>query len=88
MKLNALHAFKAGQSNLSPQAVEYFTELKEMMRRNRSLTIIINTYGDELLKPPPPPAPPVVETKPEPVKKGKTKGKKVVEPPPPPPPLQ
>lgn len=86
MELNALHAFKAGQSNLSPQAVEYFTELKEMMRRNRSLTIIINTYGDELLKPPPPPAPPVVETKPEPVKKGKTKGKKVVEPPPPPPP--
>lgn len=85
MELNALHAFKAGQSNLSPQAVEYFNELKEMMRRNRSLTVIINTYGDEVLKPPTPPAP-APEPTPEPVKKGKSKGKKVVEAPPPPPP--
>ncbi|MBI3258391.1 MAG: hypothetical protein HYZ54_02755, partial [Ignavibacteriae bacterium] len=85
MELNALHAFKAGQSNLSQQAIEYFAELKEMMRRNRSLTVIINTYGDEALKPPPPPEP-IAEPTPEPVKKGKSKGKKVVPPTPPPPP--
>jgi hypothetical protein len=84
MELNALHAFKAGQSNLSQEATAYLTELKEMMRRNRSLTVIITTYGDEELKPPPPPAP--IEPTPEPTKKGKSKGKKVDVPPPPPPP--
>ncbi len=88
MELNALHAFKAGQSNLSTQATEYLNELKEMMRRNRSLTVIINTFGDELLKPPTPIVIPVDTTpviKPT-AKKGKSKSKKVEPPPPPPPP--
>lgn len=88
MELNALHAFKAGQSNLSTQATEYLNELKEMMRRNRSLTVIINTFGDEALKPPTPIVIPV-DTTPVPkptAKKGKSKSKKVEPPPPPPPP--
>ncbi|MBS1538863.1 MAG: hypothetical protein JST20_14085 [Bacteroidetes bacterium] len=86
MELNALHAFKAGQSNLSSEATNYFTELKEMMKRNRSLTVIITTFGDEALQPPPPPAP--IEPTPDPaIKKGKSKSKsKKVEPPPSPPP--
>ncbi len=86
MELHALHAFSAGQSTLSAEATTALGELKEMMRRNRTLTIIATTYGDAELKPPPPPAPiePVIEVKP---KKGKTpKGKKAEPPPPPPPP--
>ncbi|MBK9247933.1 MAG: hypothetical protein IPM69_07440 [Ignavibacteria bacterium] len=86
MELHALHAFSTGQSTLSADATTALTELKEMMRRNRTLTIIATVYGDAELKPPPPPAPiePIPVVKP---KKGKTpKGKKVVEPPPPPPP--
>jgi len=86
MVLNALHAFKAGQSNLSVEAATYFNELKEMMKRNRSLTVVITTFGDEAIQPPPPPPP--IEPTPEPTtKKGKSKNKsKKVEPPPPPPP--
>jgi len=86
MELHALHAFSAGQSTLSAEATTALGELKEMMRRNRTLTIIVTAYGDAELLPPPPPAPvePVVEVKP---KKGKTpKGKKSEPPPPPPPP--
>ncbi len=86
MELHALHAFSAGQSTLSAEATTALGELKEMMRRNRTLTIIATAYGDAELKPPPPPAPiePVIEVKP---KKGKTpKGKKSEPPPPPPPP--
>ncbi|MFN8361053.1 MAG: hypothetical protein U0264_14155 [Candidatus Kapaibacterium sp.] len=86
MELHSLHAFNAGQSTLTADATTALGELKEMMRRNRTLTVIVTAYGDAELLPPPPPAPvePVVEAKP---KKGKApKGKKVEPPPPPPPP--
>lgn len=68
-------AFEPGQSNLSAESQTAMESVRETMRQNRDLNIVVTVQQEEIPKPPPPPPAPKTKVAPK-----KQKGKKVAEP--------